>query len=752
MPSSREGKSTDGAHLPAPVNPTDAGAVQVLGPVRQAYDVTPLPPALVGPPNPWTLALALLARWPLVLTAGLLCATVAGAVTWFYLVPAHYNAEAKIHIASNAPKVLFTTAEGRPDFASYQRTQLALVRSRFVLNAALRQPKVAELSLVKEQEDPTGWLTKEMRLDYTLSPEILRISLRGERPEELVIVVNAVTDAYLQEIVNKEQVQQQARADRLKQIYSQYEENLRGRRKTLRELAESAGSDNVETLTIKQRLAIEQMGMSQRELLQLQSDLRRLQIEVGTREGRLKQLEDVEVPPTVIEDYLKTDPVALKHQKREAALEESITRVLRVARASQAERLAARHRQELKTVKRAKEVRRKELMPTIVKRYREKLKQEWLTSSSLQSDRLTVMQRLEKQLTVDINRLANETQVRNRQSLDLGSLRDEIGQGERVAQSVAAELEKLRVEALAPARIQLLEAAETPKSRDTKRKTMTTAGAAIGALLLVLGGMAVWEHRARKMYSADDVARGLGLRLVGELPRMPDRVRRAAAADRPARDRYWRSVMAESVDATRTMLMHAAHTERLRVVMITSALPGEGKTTLAGHLALSLARAGRRTVLVDCDLRKPAAHRLFNLSPEIGLSEVLRDEVDLEEAILPTLENGPFVLPAGCCDPTATLALAQHGIRDIFDHLKTTYDFVIVDSPPVLSVADSLLVSQRVDAVLFATLRNVSRLPAVHAAYERLSILGVRILGLVASGVRCHHYGRKYHSYVRSDS
>lgn len=750
--SAREGLSSERSHLPAPASPGDSSDVLLPRPVRHDSPVTPLPPALAAPPSPGTLALALLAHWPLALTAGLVCSAGAAAITWFYLVPGHYHAEAKIHISSEAPKILFTTAEGKPDFMSYQKTQMALVCSRFVLNAALRQPKVADLPIVKDQLDPAEWLIKELQLDYMLSPEILRVRLRGDQPEELVTLVNAVVNAYMQEVVNKEQLLQQSRSDRLKQIYSQYEENLRSRRKTLRELAEAAGSSNEQTLSLKQRLAVEQMGMAQRELIQLQSELRKLQIEVGTQEQRLKRLDSVEPSVAFVEEYLKNDRVAQKYLKRELELEEQIRHTLRVAKKSQARELAAHYRTELASLKQAREARRKELLPVITRDYRQKVKQDGAAANALQSDRLLVMKQLEQQLAEDVNRLNSETQRTNRQALDLESLKEEIAQGEAVARTVAAELEKLRVEALAPPRIQLLEAAALPRSRDTKRKVMATVGAAGGALLLVLGGLAMWEYRSRKMYSADDVVRGLGLRLVGELPALPTRVRRASTVQRPARDRYWRSLMAESVDATRTMLLHAAHTEGLRVVMIASALPGEGKTTLAGHLAQSLARGGRRTLLVDCDLRKPAVHRLFDVPSEIGLSEVLRDEIDLADAIQATSDNGPFVLPAGCCDPTATLALAQQGVREIFEQLKNQFDFIVVDSPPVLSVADSLLIAQRVDAVLFTTLRGVSRLPAVHAAYERLATLGIRILGLVAGGVRCHHYGRTYHRYVRTDS
>ena len=99
------------------------------------------------------------------------------------------------------------------------------------------------------------------------------------------------------------------------------------------------------------------------------------------------------------------------------------------------------------------------------------------------------------------------------------------------------------------------------------------------------------------------------------------------------KDRYWQNLMLESIDATRTMLIHAARTGSHRVVMITSAVGGEGKTSLASHLATSLARSGLRTLLIDADLRSPSIHRLFDLPLGPGLSEVLRGEVDLADAI-----------------------------------------------------------------------------------------------------------------------
>jgi Mrp family chromosome partitioning ATPase len=108
-------------------------------------------------------------------------------------------------------------------------------------------------------------------------------------------------------------------------------------------------------------------------------------------------------------------------------------------------------------------------------------------------------------------------------------------------------------------------------------------------------------------------------------------------------------------------------------------------------------------------------------------------------------------MPAGQCSLPTLQALAQDDPQPIFDQLRQRYDFIIVDSSPVLPVADSLLLGQYADALLFSILNNVSRLPKVYAAYQRLAMLGIRMLGAVMSGASNDVYGSDYHHY-RSDS
>ena len=247
------------------------------------------------------------------------------------------------------------------------------------------------------------------------------------------------------------------------------------------------------------------------------------------------------------------------------------------------------------------------------------------------------------------------------------------------------------------------------------------------------------------MDSADDVVIDLGLAVVGALPKLPSKARDSGMFQRTEKERYWYNLLLESVDATRTMLVHAARSGNYRVVMITSALPGEGKTSLSSHLATSLARSGLKTLLIDADLRSPSIHRLFELTQEPGISELLRGESSLEDVLASTAVEELSVITAGNSDFRTLRILAQGGMGAIFARLKENFDFVIVDTSPVLPVTDALLIAQQCDAVLFSILRDVSRKAKIHAAYQRLTTLGVKVLGAVVTGDHDGGYGKNYY-------
>jgi capsular exopolysaccharide synthesis family protein len=184
------------------------------------------------------------------------------------------------------------------------------------------------------------------------------------------------------------------------------------------------------------------------------------------------------------------------------------------------------------------------------------------------------------------------------------------------------------------------------------------------------------------------------------------------------------------------MLLRESRLEGMRVLMVTSAESGEGKTTLASQLATSLAQAGRRTLLVDGDLRQPVLHQLLEAPQQPGLTEALLGEVPIEAALRPTAVDGLSFLPAGEWDAQVVKALAGEGLPKMLDQLREQFDLILIDSHPVLEATDALMIGQHVDAALLSLLREVSQVPHAQAAMQQLNNMGIRVLGAVVNGVR----------------
>jgi capsular exopolysaccharide synthesis family protein len=705
-------------------------------------------PALAATPEPIALLKALRRRWLLALGAGLFWASIAAVVAFFLVPPTKYTARAMLHVNSVPPRILLAVRELNPDYGAYQRTQLAMLKSRLVLNAALKQQGVAKLKVIAQQIDPIGWLERQLQVDFANGSEILRIAMSGDDAAEPMVLVNAVTQAYLDEVVDVEAKMRRDRYEMLKQTWNRYQENLREKRKELRRLTEVAGSDDKKTLANLHQLEIDRLGRAETELARVESELRSLRVEFQILQEE-QALNAADIAPTAIEAEVNKDHSIELLDARMAQSQRAIDQVSRLVR-NGGDPSLQRHRNELEAARTALLAQKKKLYPIVTQQLQERARSGLDARTGLLQERIKILTGLEQALAADVKRLSDRTQSINRHSVDLFSIQDEIAAADDIAKAIRLEVESLDLELQAPARIRLLEKAELPRTKDESRAFKMAGMAGCGTFALVLVGVSFWEFRAQRVDSALEVASGLGIKLVGTLPALPQQNRLRSQSD--AQSLRWQNLLIESVDAARTALLHASRTESVRIVMIASALSGEGKTSLASHLATSLARSGRRTLLIDGDLRRPSAHQLFDLPSGPGLSEVLRDELGIADAIRPTLANGLWLLPAGTSDNEAIQALAYKDLRAMFDRLKEAYDFIVVDSSPILPVADALVIGQQVDAVLFSIMRDVSRIPKVHAACERMSSLGIRMLGAVVTGEQSDFYGNSYQYAGRAKS
>jgi polysaccharide biosynthesis transport protein len=220
------------------------------------------------------------------------------------------------------------------------------------------------------------------------------------------------------------------------------------------------------------------------------------------------------------------------------------------------------------------------------------------------------------------------------------------------------------------------------------------------------------------------------------------------------------SQMAESYRALRTSLLLSNLGAPPRVIIITSALPQEGKTTTSINTAVVLAQKGTRVLLIDADLRRPSIHKTLGMGPHSGLSNVLTGSTTLEQAIshtsiLPNL----FVLPAGTPPPNPAELLASTNMRDVLNQLREQYDHIVIDTPPSLSVTDAVVLSPRADAVVLVIRSGQTTKQALRRSRDILLQVNAKIVGVLLNAVDLsspdyyyyYEYRGKYASYYRND-
>lgn len=672
---------------------------------------------------------ALRRHWALALAVGSVCAVGLAALSWWSGHP-RYTATALLRVAAKEQQLVFRTLdqELRGDFETYRSTQQQLVTSRFVLLAALRNPEVADLGLVRQQRDPIAWLEQNVAVVVSGHSEILPVQLSGEDPRAVAAIVNAVVQAYLNEVVDVERNQRRQRLNELDRVYTDMEGGVRRKRNELKQLAEQLGTGDTTALNLKQQISLQQYGDLQGALTKMQFERTRAEFELRSKRQMLEDPAAVEVSPAELDATAQFDPLILRLVAEAETAQTRLVYDEEVLTKRASKEVIPKRRRDLARMRDLVEARRGMIQRELQEKKRAAVASELKQLAS----NLEVLQAQEKRLAEVTTEAKTQAMAVGGSSVDVELMRAELKQSEDVLSHVAEERERLQVELRNESRITLLQKAEVPNSPDRSSRLALAAGALMLGLIGPVFGILWWDVRARRVNTPADVRQHLGLPVLGTLPLLPPQAISEEA--RPGGPRHlWQQRLAEAVDGLVAALLRKTERGRQRVLLVSSATSGEGKTTLASQLALSLARTGHRTVLVDFDLRRPALHELFQVDLTPGVCELLRQEVLLEMALRPVQDN-LTLLPAGSGNQQAVWLLARGAPARVLERLREEYDFVIVDGSPVLPLADVRFVSQYVDAVVLSILRDVSRLPQVQAAWELFDVLGAAPLGVVVIG------------------
>ncbi|CAM4355202.1 CpsD/CapB family tyrosine-protein kinase [Paenibacillus alkaliterrae] len=208
-----------------------------------------------------------------------------------------------------------------------------------------------------------------------------------------------------------------------------------------------------------------------------------------------------------------------------------------------------------------------------------------------------------------------------------------------------------------------------------------------------------------------------------------------------------RSPIAESYRTLRTNIDFSSVDEKLQVIMVSSAGPGEGKSTTITNLAVTFAQSERKVILIDADLRKPTAHHTFSISNRWGLSSVLSQQCSIDETIqisdIPNLD----VITSGAIPPNPAEMMASKRMTAVIDQLRQMYDIILIDTPPLLAVTDAQIIATKSDGVILVVDQGKVKRDIAAKAVKNLENVNARILGVVLNNVKRKTNEEAYYYY-----
>lgn len=316
--------------------------------------------------------------------------------------------------------------------------------------------------------------------------------------------------------------------------------------------------------------------------------------------------------------------------------------------------------------------------------------------------------------------------------------------------SMAGQIGKVRI-------IDSAVESNSPVSPKKERNLLLGAlfGLGLGVLIIMF-----LEFIDKSIRSIEDLER-LGFPLMGAIPHIPKQRsngfqfggenRNGQAADIQTKlitNTKPKSPVSEAYRTLRTNIQFSESVDKIRSILITSAGPGEGKSTTVTNLGIILANMGLRTLIVDSDLRRPALHRAFRLDKQRGLINLLLGDVSLENLFQAAGIDNLYVLTCGPVPPNPSELLGSAKMKVLLNELKSHFQMILLDSPPVIAVTDAQVLASQVDGVLLVVKSGDSEIEAVKRAKSLLSHTGGKLLGVVLNDVLPRHmYGSYYYYY-----
>jgi len=299
--------------------------------------------------------------------------------------------------------------------------------------------------------------------------------------------------------------------------------------------------------------------------------------------------------------------------------------------------------------------------------------------------------------------------------------------------------------------IRIVDPAETPRRPASPNKVTNLAVALLGGALLGIALAFFFEYLDSRIKQPDEIKAHLGLPFLGMIPSFNPK----ETTGPPLIGSGMPHEFSEAFRAIRTNVLFSSAEAGSKSIVVTSTGPGEGKSVVSANIAKSLALAGQRVLLIDADMRRPKTHEVFGVSLEPGLSNLLVGESKASETVKRTLTPNLWLMAAGKAPPNPAELLGSRRFRDFMATLSEHFEWVIIDSPPVMAVTDASIIAHSVSGVVFVVGAEMTNKGAAKAALEQLDGAKAKYVGGILNRVDVHrnpyyyarHYRREYSNY-----
>jgi capsular exopolysaccharide synthesis family protein len=354
----------------------------------------------------------------------------------------------------------------------------------------------------------------------------------------------------------------------------------------------------------------------------------------------------------------------------------------------------------------------------------------------------------ERSLTAALNQQETEALSLSRESIAYGALQRDAASNKQLFEGLLQRAKETDIAGeLKTSNIRVVDPAEMPRRPASPNKVMNLTAALIGGSLLGIMLAFFFEYLDSRIKSPQEIRAELGLPFLGMIPAMagtqtglPLLMSEAVPHD-----------FTEAIRGIRTNLLFSSAEAGPKSAVVTSTAPGEGKTMVSTNVAVALAQAGNRVLYIDADMRRPKGHELFGLPLEPGLSNLLVGESKASEAVHRTATANLWVMAAGKHPPNPAELLGSRRFKELARSLREHFDWIVIDTPPVMAVTDAAVVAHSADAVIFVVGAEMTARGAAKTALEQLDTAKARYFGAVLNRVDVRRNSYYYANYYRRE-